>query len=487
MRSRNITKRVNSIIAMTMCFVTLTACAANPQRDIVTSKNDGSFEANVIQQATGSVDERVLHSETFTSTDGTAEYTISIDQEILSNALPVAKVVPHILTGAEVQKVATAVFGDVTFYDHGRSDDPQFTKEQLQEKIQLYTQYANEEALKELYGPENYDASRIDHYKSLIQKYTVAMETAPAENPNNLCDWKFRSDSNYYDPSYGDNVIFANLEYNDIQYHILAEIRDKKDYKISRIDIMVGDNYMEMLPIDAPWITLCRTEEPTDDQIADIKKRAQVILDQMDLGDWLVSDVEIQTQYRGDIPQYEVVVSAAPVIHGTQVLAGQPNQSLTSEDANAPHYFNSIAQFSFSAKGDLIYLHLISPVDVTEVVNEGVATLSFDDLIGAAKNHLSLFGVYEGWGVSGDYIAWSQEMSGEQWVCKAQVDDIRYGLARVTVPDTDFCYYYVPALVFKGTAEYYGQKTGTLYESTESGTVDMVWVNAVDGSIIGEE
>lgn len=52
--------------------------------------------------------------------------------------------------------------------------------------------------------------------------------------------------------------------------------------------------------------------------------------------------------------------------------------------------------------------------------------------------------------------------------------------------DTDYTYYYVPALVLYGAADYYGQYSGTYFENWSVDDQDLVWINAVDGSIIGE-
>ena len=40
-----------SVLSWIVCLAVLTACAANPEKEVVTSKNDGSFDANVVQSA----------------------------------------------------------------------------------------------------------------------------------------------------------------------------------------------------------------------------------------------------------------------------------------------------------------------------------------------------------------------------------------------------------------------------------------------------
>ena len=112
-----------SVLSCIVCFAVLTACAANPEKEVVTSKNDGSFDANVVQSATKPAEgqdtpagKRVQYTDNFASTDGSVEFTIGIDEEITALPMPVVEVVPHYLTAEDAKRVATALLGDVDWF-----------------------------------------------------------------------------------------------------------------------------------------------------------------------------------------------------------------------------------------------------------------------------------------------------------------------------------------------------------------------------------
>lgn len=76
----------------------------------------------------------------------------------------------------------------------------------------------------------------------------------------------------------------------------------------------------------------------------------------------------------------------------------------------------------------------------------------------------------------------------EQITCYVDIGKMEYGLSRVLVKDTTDSYYYVPVLVLRGNVEYRGEDTGTVYYSYVDygvGLETLLWISAVDGSIIG--
>ena len=140
----------------------LCSCAANPEQDVVISKNDCSFDVNVVQSATQpagqneSATQNASYTDSFTSTDGSVNFSLNINKEIVSGAMPVVTVSPHLLSGDDVQRIANALFGDAVFYEQGPLLDEQFSKSELQRKLNLHTPYTNGENLIALFGPERY-------------------------------------------------------------------------------------------------------------------------------------------------------------------------------------------------------------------------------------------------------------------------------------------------------------------------------------------
>lgn len=475
------------IFALIMCVSAMTGCAANPDKGVVTSKNDGVFEQNMTVAASAPLNEQIQYTETFTSTDGTAEYTIKLDQELASDPLPIVEVVPHFFTGEEVEHIVRVLFGDADFYEREPWENPQYSKSQLQKKINLLSQLANKSALQELYGGDGDYEEEIEIIQFYMQLYTTQMETAPEENPHETCDWTFKSDSIYSDPGYGSEVIYATVDLGDVNYKIYTSRRDKSDYVQNSLSVQFGDGLgYDNLERDYFIAGLCRTGKPTEEQIAAVKEKAENYLEQMNMGDWSVCSIEVDEDQRGTVSQYEIIVTAMPVFNGVSALYGQPIGNLTSSDANASNYLMTAAMFNFSANGDLIYFSMDAPVDVKTVVNESAAILSVDELMEKAKTQLSLSGVAAGIGLPYGIYDIRQDVFGEDITCKITITDMEFGLARVKVPNADYAYYYVPALVLSGAADYYGKYSGTYFDTWSVTDQDLVWINAVDGSIISE-
>lgn len=479
-------KCLRGIVAMVLCVPTLTACAANPNKSVVTSKNDGAFEQNMTVSATASLDEHIQYSETFTSTDGTAAYVIDLNQELTSDPLPIVEVVPHFFTGEEVRHIAHVLFGDAVFYEREPWDAPQYSKSQLQKKIDLLSQLASKSAMQKLYGGNGNYAEELEIIQHYMQHYTTQLETAPDDDPHELCDWTFKSDSIYADPAYGSEVIYATVDLGNVNYKIYTARRDKSDYVQNSLSVQFGDGLgYDTLERDHYIAGLCRTERPTEEQIAAVKEKAENLMKQMNMGDWFVCGTEVDTDQRGTAAQYIIHVRAVPMFQGVPALYGQPVESLTSSDANASNYLMSAALFDFSAHGDLICFSMDGPVDIKTVVNESAATFSVEELMEKAKTQLSFRGVAAGIGLPYGIYDIRQEVFGEDIICKVTITKMEFGLARVKVPNMDHAYYYVPALVLYGAADYYGKYSGTWFDAWSAANQDLVWINAVDGSVIG--
>lgn len=483
---KQVRKRLRGALAVVMCFSTLTACAANPNRDAVTSKNDGVFEANMTNPATAPLDEQVHDTGTFTSTDGTVEYVMDLQQQIASDPLPVVEVVPHFFTGEEVKHICNVLLGDTEWREQIHEDDPQYSKSELQKKLKWMTEIANEDAMRTLMGDTggpDYDfAEEMDTLKRYMQYYTVMLETAPEENPRAVCDWTFKDESLYVSPSYGNKVIHATTYIEDTEYHVYAVERDKGDYKLSSLSVGLGSNrdYLDKAYL---YSKLLRTDRPAQEQIEKLSEKAQSLLDQMGLGQWQVSNAEVSEELCGDTAEYTVMIRAVPVLSEAAAIYDQPIENLTSEDANASNYHTASASIYFSANGDLINFDMNSPVDIRAVVNEGAATLSMEELLNRAKDHLALTGIEE---TRGYYIL--SRYYETPVTCQVVLDQIQFGLVRVKAANQDFTYYYTPALAVYGTVKYYDKGTDNEvdepYLEAYAKSRPLVWINAIDGSII---
>ena len=502
-------KRASRLISMILCILLLAGCAPNPEKEVVTSKNDGSFDANVVQSATtpseeqGSGEERntitVQYTDSFTSTDGSVEFTLNIENEIPAAEMPVVEVVPHTLTSEDVKRVANILFGDAEFYEATPMLSPVYSKSEIQERLNRWSQYTTVDALEELLGErddgEEYYADAVEVVKKSIEEYTLLYENAPEENPNKLCEWTFKPDSYYFysaeevaemDTSDDNEGIEAAVTINGIPYSLSASRRDKDDFKINSITVFPNSGTSPHgIDNDHFQAVLCRTEKPSDDAMRDIKVRAQNMLDAMELGEWLVDDCYLEITEIGSATEYVVHVTAVPVFNDVPAIRRPQFGNLKSDAAYASNYYLTDVEFKFSARGDLLFFSLYSAIDMKGVINGNVATLAMDDLIDKAKTHMSLSEAGE-FGLPQVIVEAMEQNSGEDIVCRVSITELEYGLTRVKAPNTDDSYYYVPAIFLRGTSGYFGADSGEQYgeEIMDNGLSLFLVLNAIDGTVV---
>ena len=506
-------KKWVSIVSFILCFSILTACAANPEQEVVVSKNDGSFDVNLVQSATSptasingeETAQNVKYNETFFSTDGSVEFTFDIDTDIILTAMPAVEVVPHYLTGEDAKRVAEVLFGDAEFYEKRPSLAPVetiFSKSEVQEMLTDWAAYTDIEFLTNLYGETERAQSTAEIVKKFITDFTEKYDSFLNEDPRVPCKWTLQPDWNYYylpeeaaeqPADEANDAIQAEIVSNGIEYTLSVSSRNREDFKNNTIYVMLTDGTLSPSSIAHRVLEsqLCRTEKPTDAQINAVKEKAEDMLSQMQLGNWKVDECSVITTYYGDIPEYQISIIAVPVLNGVPSFQRNQLGNVGNESAYSSNYYLSFTEFRFSADGHLLTFDMTSTIDVKEVINENVATLTLDELMERAKNQFSLSdrGAYF---LPNDLIELYENDSGEEIGCRITINKLDYGLTRVKVPNTDDSYYYLPGLMLSGYVEYYGKDTGTIYDSSDlmvggmNVPYELLCLNAVDGSVIAQ-
>lgn len=476
------------LLVITVC---LSSCQKNPKQNSVVSKNDGAFDANLVQSAKEDkkpdATQSIRYSEEFSSTDGSVEFRMYIDADVFDGNWPVVEVKPHYLTEDDAQRVAIALFGNVDFYESEPRLAPVYSKQEMQENIKRWSQYTNQKSLRELYGDYGGNLEYAETViKNYIENYTALCEEADENYMHETCQWKFKKESYYWEaaadlegqPLENENdAIQATFQNGNIKYEFSASTRDKDDFKINNICAYLSSG-------DSPYsideriyrAQLCRTKEPTESQLEEVKVNAESMLDQMQLGSWLIDKCYVDTKYYDDVPEYTICIKAVPVLNGIPALRRPQLANLKSDEAYASNYYLTDAEFEFSANGDLVSFWMYSPIDVSNIVNDNVAVYGSDALLEKAKNCLELSDYY-GYGFPGSLDSLDQDVG-----CTVNVMNMDMNLTRVKVPNSDESYYYIPALTLVGNIEYYGKDNGTVYYCAEN--VTLLVMNAVDGSII---
>lgn len=280
--------------------------------------------------------------------------------------------------------------------------------------------------------------------------------------------------------------IAASVTVNGVPYSFSAAIRDREDYKLSSIYAFIQSNDSP-LSIDSEIFRarLARTEKPTDGQITAVKEKAELMLEQMELGEWMIDDCCLETTYYGETAEYVIHITAVPVLEGVPILRRTQLNNLKSEEEGASRYYLTDAAFNFSANGDLLYFEMMSPVTVRSVVDAEPQTMTMDELMDTARDYLA--------GLSDSPFSPRQEImdrmfrdAGEEVYCRVDVNRMEYGLTRIAVAAD--CYQYIPTLILKGRLEYCGRDSGEVYlasgEFWLNETANLTALNALDGSVI---
>lgn len=427
------------------------------------------------------IDEKNEHRVIY-STDGNVKIQFLTDELNTPTQASRIEINPHYLTEKEIQQVASLLFGDVHFYNARMSSNVEYSKNEILERINRWSQFTNKDSILDLYGENN--ERLIEKIKNRIELYNKMYDLAPEEETRKLTDWCYKKESYFYNEE-TDNVqdlasendtIMLEIESDQVQYIFHAAKRDQWDYKLNNISVYLNPKGSpSQLDSRIFQSRLCRTDRPGDKEIHAIKEYTEELLDQMNLGSWKIDRCYVVEQYYGNTPEYIIRISAVPVLEGTPALRHPQLQNLKSDDVYASNYYLTDVYFEFSANGDLVSFRLSSPIDITNIENTEV--MGKDVILDRASELLRLVDVhtYDTMGIA-DNIQ-------EKVACVINITEMDYGLTRIKVPDVDDRYYYVPSVAFNGDVIYYGTESGDIYFESDN-TVPLLTINAVDGKVI---
>ena len=469
-------KPLNYFRCLLICLTALLLCAcqakgAAPNRETQTPPESGSGAS---------------YQSAFTSTDGSVSFVMDIDQAVDLSASSVVRVLPHFLTGEDAKRVAQALFPGAEFFEAEPEQAENLSKDEIQAKLDRWSPYADMDALTGLCG----DAATADYVeliRAFLEDYRCLYDQAPAERSHTPCQWEMRNGAVYSltaqelagasTADFGDEVS-AQFTANGIPYRFTATTRNKSDYQVNMISCYLFDGICPRnLDDDIFTARLCRTGEPSQAQLELVKAKAENLLATFDLGQWKVDGCSVQSTDGGSEAEYLVYVDAVPVLNGTAALRRPQIGVLRSPDGRSNYYLTD-AHFVFSANGDLISFTLFSPLDIQQIVSEGVQPLSVERLLAQARQHLALT-CAEDYGSGFGSMLQLMQIEAQ---CSVTVSQIEYGLSRTGGAEEGFSY--VPSILLKGRVEYIGKEDGKSYYASEVPEVLLV-MNAMDGTVIG--
>lgn len=430
--------------------------------------------AGTVAVASGLRKVPVKETASFISNDGSIEFYLDIDTEVTGEVVPMVEVVPHFFTGEEIKHVAKVLFGDAQFYEEEPFDHQLYSKQEIQTKLDRWRRYSDMNALEELFPGKveesTYMERALEVVNQFLHQYSEMLKDAPTEDHSEPCRWELRNWIEYMYPEeewaehYSDEYnmeISATTVVNGIPYYFGGSQRDHETFRVNNISAGIGGEVSPFGIDDLIYkAELCRTSEPTEEQLNLAKEKAENWLSQMNMGSWMVDECYVQTRELGEFTEYYIHVNAVPVFYGVPAIRREQITALRGREEGKTYYYYTDAQFTFAPNGELMTFRMYSPVDIVSTDYE-TETLSVEELLEIAKENL----------ISSSASSYSYIPSAYEGMCevgcKITVRDIDYSLTRMTDEDTRQPFIYSLGASLSGSIEYYDKATGEVLDYVE--------------------
>lgn len=421
----------------------------------------------------------------FVSNDGSIEFYFDLDEEVSGEPIPVVQVAPHQITEEDAKRVAHALFGDRDYYEAEPRREYNFSKAEIQTKLDRWELYTTQDAIDALYAGKGSTNRTVEIVNSFIEEFYQRLEDAPVENPHTPCQWRFRKSSEYIIPkeerdekdfSNDNDEISAKVVVNEIPYLFSAANRDKDDFRVNDIYACIEDG-ISPANIDEFYFEalLCRTAEPTEEQISAAKEKASTMLSNMNLGTWQIDECYVETVSYCEVPEYVIHINAVPVFNGIPAVRVDQIPALRGPEPGVSYYYYTDVHFEFAPGGELMFFNMDSPVDIVASSVTG-NLLTVEQLLEAAKSHL--------FGLSAEYFSWipNAYIGDDVLMCRVDISGLDYNLTRTSAIDTRENFIYAPGITLTGTVTYYEKGSGKEIYTIADTT--LVTVSGVDGTVV---
>lgn len=479
-------------LVMALCLLMLTGCVpAAPETGAATTPE-------TTQAAVAQTEPAIpMPTGSFMSQDGSVEFTWNLAEVPEMKSMPVVEVKPHFLTGEDMKNICTGLLGDVPFYDLGPRSQRQYSREQIQKKIDIMNLYPDQETLMDLWRSGD-DAAQISSHRRTLEYLQKTLETAPEKHNLQPCHWQIQNERFYDDylESDGMETLRATANVNGIDYNCDLYLSEEPSdyYPVSNwMKLSLGDG-SDCATVDFHTRSqLCTSPEPTAAQYEAVVQKAQAMLDAMGIGDYKAVNPRYDPNYfGGDENRFEIYVDVVPVFEGVSALPGHWGQTYLHTEPQLTDYRPTRGMFSFSPNGDLIHFDLGDLVEKTRVVDPAAQPLPLSELLSKAQSILTDYNP-DALRSSASYMnLWRWEYDNEgatEMTCKVDISAVDYGLVRYSADESQQTFIYSPAIICKGTVEYYDKETGALITSSKDtsigvGQAPLIILDALGGGVI---
>ena len=412
------------------------------------------------------------------SQDGDVVYYIDCETEASPDKYPVVEVSPHELTPQDAQRIGQALFGEAQFLEYEYNRSPSAAEREA--NMERWETYLSDGTIQDLVNGnelliKDYELvlSRFRaNYANVLDNSSDGIEMAP-------CEWEFHPDSFYFGElaESEHRAIRARVNCGGATYRFDIVNRTADDFCVYMISAYLYD---DLSPNNIDTLIreyeLCKSPEPSQEQIDEVVKKVYAILDAFQIGDWIVDCCQVDSLCRGSQEAYIITVKACPAFAGVPVIRQVQLSNLRSDLACSQHLYYSDAEFRFAANGHLLTCAIRSPLDVNQLSEDCAEALSCEKLLQIAKEHLKSQDV----SVFRDYYT---DDPNEDVSAKVYITSMDVGLVRIEV-ENGMTYRYIPALCLDGYFEIYNRNGDLLMDSSELGLCRMLEINAIDGTEI---
>lgn len=461
-------KKIIAVTALLLYLFSLSACSNTETQSTQTEQT----AAAAVPEATAEQPSATLYEKkgVFTSTDGTVEFTWNVSEEISAENLPVVDVVVHKISDEETKHIANVLFNGAYFYEPEDAFEEEYSKAELQKKLDIWKEYANVEKMTWLYPyrnrpDDNYISDEVELVQRFLEEYTQKLNEAPTEKNDAQYDWIFRNDG-FYGKGY-----LADCEYSGLPYRIHSNGKQYSVYLYTgagpgRIE---EDHYRALL---------CRTEKPDEALLQEIQSKAEEILVKMGLGDWAIEGCTLREQNVGTeeapVMEYDICVDFSPSYLGQATMSWN-NSDFWGSQNNSMH---------FAPGGELLNFNLENIYDF-HAFSDGSSVMGMDEILTAAQKLLEQQS-HTDLGMSDGLFGTSTNVQTVKIWCKANICGLQYGLLLTQHPNHAGKMQFVPAVILHAEMEYAADEAGTDFIPGEAifgmPLRRVMAVNAIDGT-----
>lgn len=470
-------KRILSVLLALMLMMGMCACGAGlPSAAVV----PGTEEAGQTPAEAGTEKER--YAEEFTTDDGLIQIRVQDEEaDPIPESMPVLRIRPKTITASMARQIAKVLFGDAVLYEYSQ----EMTKEEIRLAIDAWERGVTDEAIREDYGAD-IDQATLESVRQarleILEYYRNAYANAREEVSPEPCQWKFWPSEHYAihgydytgaDPSYTEDIPFglaadlrAETTVGEIPYQFWVNNNESSNFRNHSLTVFIDEP--EALFAQEAQETEARLREwyetlglrsgqpATEQELEMVLEKAGEMLQNMGIGEWVLSAEAVQGQRAGR--DWEIRVEGLPVYEGFPVAKQDQLSNLRGTEPGSQNCYYESLEMLFSNDGKLIRLDYYSPMEVAELVEPAASLMGREQVEPIALDNMRAWEY-------GDLLAgYAPEQENSWWnlasITEFTVDitSVRVGYARVKYDETDFLL--VPCISFRGDMQVLGTMEG---------------------------